>query len=880
IGAGLPPAINGTSISAQFLNAVYIAFEKTDFKKIEKDFLDLLCKDNFYVLKQQKACGLPEPPKRLKPNISADMPLKKLNYLFEPSALKSGRTGDFADGANLGLFCAKNYQDEVYQVLEKLAEGRYFADQAEIIYSDAEPYLDIIYNLCRKTGIKVTFSDGLPGDKSVAAKALKGFLSWIKSDFSEVPLRSLLKYGFIKTDFKSGSKLAAILRDIKIGWSKERYKYGFKKETEELEQKIQKYRQEPLMETIYKERLQAVAALDKTVSGLLKITPNIYGNTVNMPEICSCCADFLSGFLKIPESSNTYASEISYANELKKTLETLKAASKGKVDIDKAIQKITDLLISIKFKKEGPRPSALLVSGIGGGGLSGRKNTFIIGMDDHKFLAGQFQDPVLLDEERKKISPELPLSKEMIKNRLYDFASMIADTANGSNNVFMSYSVFDMKDERALFPSSALLQFFRIKDEKPDADYSDLLANLKRQTGQGRGIAAKKAIDQSAWWADMLLSGDKIRDAKQSLYSIYPWLKAGKTALESRKQSLLTVYDGWLGNPANHAGGLERLDPRKNHDFVLSCTSLETFAANPYAFFLEKVLKIRRPEEIRRDNCAWLDAKTRGSLLHDVFEIFSNELKKDAAAGSGVFQDTAGQKKMILNILDAVIEKYKKEIPWPGQSVINREINNLKKDVEVFVEENKKLGIPYLLEYQFGYEGKPPVKIDIGSGHSINIAGRVDRVDISRENGNYFYIWDYKTGSSYGYEDDTYVCGGRQLQHVLYSQVVEKLLKIQNPQSKVIKCGYVFPTLKGRNAGRGCIIERDPHDNKKWQEALQCIIDLISCGVFIISEQENPFYADDEDIYGTAKDKINMKQKINESQNTVLEKYRKLKDFK
>ncbi len=118
------------------------------------------------------------------------------------------------------------------------------------------------------------------------------------------------------------------------------------------------------------------------------------------------------------------------------------------------------------------------------------------------------------------------------------------------------------------------------------------------------------------------------------------------------------------------------------------------------------------------------------------------------------------------------------------------------------------------------------------------------------------------------------------MQHVLYAKIVEEILKSKNPDSKVTKCGYIFPTQKGMDSGKGCIIERDPGREEQWQEALGYILDLISEGVFIISDESNPPYADDDDIYGGPAEKKGMKEKLKNPANTMLEKWNLLKKLK
>ena len=435
--------------------------------------------------------------------------------------------------------------------------------------------------------------------------------------------------------------------------------------------------------------------------------------------------------------------------------------------------------------------------------------------------------------------------------------------------ISFSYSVFDIKDERNLFASSVLLQIYRLKTGKINADYNDLLLYLGQSSDYGQKTKNNSFIDENYWWLCKLISEERLKDARLSVLNIYPWLKDGSTAIKSRNSSKLTIYDGWL-NPKS-----EDLDPRKNKNFVLACTSIEFYAQSPYAFFLKHILKIERPEEIKKDLTLWLDSKSRGSLLHEIFQLF---IKKLISMES--YPDIESQRKIMNKVLADAIEKYKDEIPFPSKAVFTREVNKLKKDVNVFIDVNAKLGIPQLLEYEFGYNNEEPVRISIGNNTHIYIKGKIDRVDMDKDLSDTFHVWDYKTGSLYGYEEGGYVNKGKQIQHVLYAKVVEELLKNKNPNYRVSKCGYIFPTQKGRDSGKGCILARNPYEDEKWQEALSCILDLIANGIFIYSEEENPPYIDDEDIYGTKTNKKNISEKIKDSENLVLEKLKRLREFK
>ena len=63
---------------------------------------------------------------------------------------------------------------------------------------------------------------------------------------------------------------------------------------------------------------------------------------------------------------------------------------------------------TVKVGGSGPRPGRLHVAHALSGGHSGRKQTFVVGLDDSRFPGAGLNDPLLLDEERGKLSPKLP----------------------------------------------------------------------------------------------------------------------------------------------------------------------------------------------------------------------------------------------------------------------------------------------------------------------------------------------------------------------------------------------------------------------------------------------------------------------------------------
>ena len=69
------------------------------------------------------------------------------------------------------------------------------------------------------------------------------------------------------------------------------------------------------------------------------------------------------------------------------------------------------------------------------------------------------QDPVLLDEERKRLSPDLVTAAQQLTKRLDLFSRVLAGLHGAVGT--LSYSCHNLADDREMFPSSVVLWALR-----------------------------------------------------------------------------------------------------------------------------------------------------------------------------------------------------------------------------------------------------------------------------------------------------------------------------------------------------------------------------------------------------------------------------------
>ena len=140
---------------------------------------------------------------------------------------------------------------------------------------------------------------------------------------------------------------------------------------------------------------------------------------------------------------------------------------------------LEELPVESRIFGSGPQPGCIHASPIRSGGYTGRKQTFVIGMDANRFPRSARVDPLLLDHERTAISADLETSAQIAdrsQRELTDALSRIAETENTS--VHFSFSTRSLVEDRDQSPSPSLVELYRITSESPNAHMDDLLAHV------------------------------------------------------------------------------------------------------------------------------------------------------------------------------------------------------------------------------------------------------------------------------------------------------------------------------------------------------------------------------------------------------------------
>jgi ATP-dependent helicase/nuclease subunit B len=798
----------------------------------------------------------------------------------------------FADGT-VQIFRAMGEINEVREVLRRcLASGIPF-DDVELLHTDRETYVPLIYETLSALehapavpdgDLPVTFVEGVSCRYSRPGRALLSWLKWLREDYAQATLVNMIREGLLaiaglEEEGFSFAGLAALLRSIGIGFGRKRYLDKLDRQIRGLEQQMQSpggVRDEDGATDA--DRLAARQRVLSEYRMLRALVADLLNHSplpeADPKQVLASAIQFLDHSARRVSKLDNYAHErlVDEVNDMKRCLEQ---------DADAVTMNIWEWLAAVPNEAQvlgsGPRAGCLHVAPVASGGHSGRGHLFIVGLDDARFPGSGFQDPLLLDNERKRLSAELETAADRLQRSLQSFARLLA---RQRGVVTLSFCSRDLVDDRDLFPSPVFLAVYRVLSGNPQGDQSDLF----RWIGAPESFAPKRVeacLDEREWWLCRLCGAQPVQEAENLVRQRYPHLARGWAARRQRESHEFTAYDGRV----EQAG--QALDPAGGNGSVLSSRKLERLASCPLKYFFVDGLGLEPPVELRLDLTRWLDALTKGTLLHEVFERFMRELlMRDQLP---VHQRDFPRLK---EILDERVAVYQDLRPPPSESIFRREYEELLTTGRIFLQEEEALCRreqcrPVYLETALGMRidrpGTPldtaePISVTLANGKTIRVRGRVDRIDRIGDGALQTYaIWDYKSGGAGKYSRSDPFQQGRVMQPALYLAMVgHRLREVVSPQARIVSFGFFFPGTRARG------------DRLKWTAerlaegdvVLERLCRLAANGAFLATDNHEVdcSFCDYQGICGDVEAVASAsKRKLRNAHNTLLQPFLELR---
>jgi RecB family exonuclease len=835
--------------------------------RLERDFLLAAAKDRLVLVPGDPVFGLERPRHIWPAPEAADVPKAEgLSWLFAPGE-GSGPCGN----DRISIFRALGPANECREVLRRLYAENIPFDRAEVLAPPGSAHATIFYLLAARTGLPVTFGEGVPVSFTSPGRLFFGLLDWLANDLSSAQLCRLLENGdLVLPMVPAGTTLAPRtacrhLRSAMIGWGRERYlpRLQALREAKEADLSLTESGAGDESGEAGEARRAALAAavaeitaLSAGIDRLLSSIPEPDGE--GKSDIRTVC-EALAGLVRDHGRSGSDFDRKAREALLDRLSEIRQEGRLPALPLPEALELVRTAGSSLRVGASPSLPGHLHVSGFPTGGRSGREVTFVVGLDEANFPGRGLQDPVLLDEERAALADSLPTSADVLRAKLFGLAATLASLRG---RIIFSYPSFDIVDGRESFPSSVVLQAFRLMRGDPGLDY----AALEREIADASGFlpgGPDRSFDEIDWWLERLAGRDPVPDGPGSIAANFPDLAAGLAASAARAGERLTDFDGLVD-----IGPLrEEIDPVAGGRAVMSASRLELLAKCPFAYFLRHVLRVVAPEEVAFDRSRWLDPLQRGSLIHEILCEFMTRLRPtgeevSALRHKGLMEEAAGE----------ALTRWKQEIPPPSEAIYDSERKDILDALSIFLSAEENLaekGRPIEFELEIARR-----RIDLGGGRSFFLRGFIDRVD--RLGDDAYRILDYKTGNPADYEELVEFGRGRMIQHALYAVALEKMLseKPGGGRPRVTRSGYLFPSRRGEGLDR---IIKD-FDRGRLRALLNDLLALLQKGYFIAGPEAKCRFCDYAQVCGPDAPKGSGRKR--EGSPEVFQAYDRLDEYK
>ncbi|MFH1924616.1 MAG: PD-(D/E)XK nuclease family protein [Planctomycetota bacterium] len=849
---------------------------------MEQQLLDALPEDRKLLLPVDGPVGSDAKPE------AAESDIAVLRWLPRPADAPSP-----PDDGTVEFFRAVGEVNEVREVLRRLLGRGIPLDEAELLCTDADTYVPLIYETMTAWAaddaqlddeLPVTFADGIPSRFFRPGRLLGAWVTWVNEDFPQARLVRMIREGLLTVpDFDekrfSFTRLATVLRGLAIGFGKDRYLPKLEAEIAALERR---FNEPPRTEDDDDEtaeeqkrsiarRLEELRLLHQMTKALLDVSPS---GERHPGTLLSSAITLLEKLARVVNKSDSFARQ--------RLVEEVTDLHNWLADEEVPGLEVWDWLAALpdeaRVLGSGPRPGRLHVAGVGSGGHSGRPVTYIVGLDDGRFPGTGSQDPLLLDAERRRISRGLPTAASDLEEKIDAFYRLLARLRG---KVVLSFSGHDLVDNREKFPSPLLLAAYRILSGNREGTQEDFLKWL----GPPASFAPsenERCLSVSDWWLRQLCSDPPVREAERLVMRSFPHLASGREATGQRSSSAFTPYDGRV-----EQAGLD-LDPCASHGPVMSSRRFEMIGCCPLAFFFHRGLEIQPPEELVLDATRWLDPLIYGSLLHEVFEQFVRELVHQRRLPQ--YPDDL---ERLEAILDERIAQYRDCYPPPNDHAYLAQVAELRGVARTFLAEEDRFcaetgSRPVYLEASLGMprEGErseidtdEPLPLHLPKRGTVRVRGRVDRIDlIGGGAANSYAIWDYKSGSAWPYSPTDPFRQGRVVQPALYlAMVAHRLGEVIPAKTQVAQFGFFFPSAKER----GLRIQWDPNQLADGERVLGKLVDIVRNGAFLATDEDNDCkYCDYAVICGDTKAvAAASEKKLSDPRNKTLQPFRELRGY-
>jgi len=770
---------------------------------------------------------------------------------------------------------------EAREVLRIILKENMPFGKVQILYTQQEPYSQYFYQLLNLSNefsgfstkkIPATFHSGIHIKNSRPAALLFDLIEWLNDNYSIKRLFSILNSRNIDLQLPepfTEEQFALLLRKSPIGWGRKRYISGIQLAIREIEKKLEQASDDRLQD--YQNEINLYKIIEGWITEIFSLLPD--GGFDSRASLAVLAGGIRQIVNKFSVVENNFPDEEGL-QIINKKLDMLEKQAKEEMPYSEALSIINDMLSNEHICSSESSAGKLHIASYKKGNWQDRPYTFIVGMDSHKFPGITSEGTIFFEAEK---TPYQHLLTDMQKNKIEQI-KLLHILLNLEGKKYLSFSCFDTLNNQEQAPASLLLQLYRFSRQNWEASYEEFFNSLGEMK---KFIPSNKAEFLDEGDIFLYFSNKEKQDMQSFLQKKYSDFVKGIYADGQRRTGEFNSYNGKVNISA------KKFDPRQNRGIVISSSKLERIAICPYLYFLNDILKAKKPEEMEYEPVQWMNPLERGLLLHQIYEIFYRRLMEKAQGGLDA-PSFSKHWTMLEQIANESLEQKRQYLAPPGELIYQAERREIIESCKIFLtgeEKYYKGQIPQYFELAFGTRdnehevlGKVrSIELTLPAGEKISFQGKIDRIDLMPD-GTYRII-DYKTGGSGNYKKGKPFRHGEQLQHALYAVALKNILGKKYPDKKVIisESGYYFPT----EYGRGNLVLYRQKDPTKVLDIVEILLNIISQGVFPMTQKPEHFMCRDYQDIMEQNEVISVNGKAGEQyqEETAFDNLRRLKQF-
>ena len=667
-------------------------------------------------------------------------PENRNNLIMSKNIFGNGKVTTLAD-MNLRVIKSSNVRDEVSfvatDIKKAILDGKYNVEDVAIVVSDMDSYKETIEEMFNKVDLQCYFDQSKHLSDNVLCKIILAMLEFACNGLNKYTLIKLIDTNILRLTMAEVIAYKSYVTKINANG-----KYLI-----EIPDKLE----------VTDDLVSAVAKIKSAVGNLSLVSGNVeyyqeaISNLLSALKFDEYYEMLYSKYIDLQDVINAKELTQSY-NKLSTIWQEMSMLFKNEEFSPKEFYEIfktfvSDVAITLPPIKVG----SVVVSDFATSYLSQVKAIYFVGASDGDLPKYAVETALLSDKElcviekQNRLTPSINLINKRKKFKLYE------SVLKAQQSLVFSYVAVDGKGEE-VYCANVVNE---IKKCVTSCELIDASENIMVESDDA---TVDKVVQRNI--SKKMAYGNIVDYIKE--WDVYSGNTNFRTLVSSVYHSIDDKDIDIISNAAytNNVTPITSANKLYFRSGETSPSQFETFARCPYAHFLAYGLKLREQESGRIAN------NDIGNIIHEylkntIFDI--NNYRNDNEFVSNI-------KSFVKTNLDQVIGQ-SKYIRFVSNNANASTINSLYPEIErmtiAIIEQLRNSSYePKLLEHNFNKSNNGAIAISLTNGKTINVTGKVDRIDVN-EKDKTFLVIDYKTGNS-SFNNFTDFVAGKKIQLFTY----------------------------------------------------------------------------------------------------------------